>query len=323
MAEAIGRLERVRAREAWPHEARDFTPWLLANADALGEAIGMDLRLEQSEVAVGGFALDLLGVDEVTGETVIVENQLEGSDHNHLGQLLTYAGGVEPANIIWVAESFRPEHRAAMTWLNERTDEHTRFFAVEVAAVRIASSPFAPLFDVVVEPNDWQKQVRSASSAATRSDREETNRRFWQGWLEQMHVAAPGWTNARQARAQNWMNLPAGMSGVHYAAVITGKTVSIEIYIGTSDAALNVAYLEELERHRIAIDSGFGGEPAWQELDGKKACRIRLSSPASRADEKAWPEYQAWLVDHLLSLRAAIDGLGGLPTLLRNVSVSD
>ncbi len=138
-----------------------------------------------------------------------------------------------------------------------------------------------------------------------------------------MHAAAPGWTNARQTRAQNWMNLPAGMSGVHYAAVITSKTISIEIYIGTSYAALNVAYLEELERHRIAIDSGFGGEPVWQELDGKKACRIRLSSPASRWDETAWPEYQAWLVDHLLSLRAAIDGLGGLPNLLRKVSVSD
>lgn len=241
--ETFGRLERVRAREAWPHEARDFTPWLLANADALGAAIGMDLRLEQAEVPVGGFFLDLLGFDEGTGEQVIVENQLEGSDHYHLGQLLPYAGGLDPVNIVWVAESFRAAHRAALSWLNEHTDERTRFFVVEVAAARTGSSPFAPLFEAVVQPNDWQKQVRPASSSVGRTTRQETYRRFWAEWLEQLHVAAPGWTNARQALAQNWMSLPTGMSGFNYAAIISRTFVAVEIFFGDRDPDVNAARL--------------------------------------------------------------------------------
>ncbi len=140
----LGRLRAVATRQVWNHEARDFTPWLLSNADVLGEVLGMDLVMSQAERRVGGFSLDLIGTDEATGETVIVENQLDVSDHGHLGQILTYAGGTNPVNIVWIATSFREEHRAALEWLNERTDERTRFFAVEVSVVRIGDSAPAP-----------------------------------------------------------------------------------------------------------------------------------------------------------------------------------
>ncbi|WP_329791357.1 hypothetical protein V1227_05425 [Lentzea sp. DG1S-22] len=164
MINALGRLEPVNPRDVWTYEARDFTPWLLANAEALSEAVGMDLRLEAAEHRVGGFSLDLIGVDTATGDRVIVENQLEPSDHNHLGQILTYAGGTDPANVLWLATSFREEHRAALEWLNERTDEHTRFFGVRIEVVRIGTSPPAPLFTLVVQPNNWGKKVRASAT---------------------------------------------------------------------------------------------------------------------------------------------------------------
>jgi hypothetical protein len=141
-----------------------FTPWLLSNAQHLGEALGMELELTGAEHPVGSFSLDLIGRDLSTGERVIVENQLEKTDHGHLGQLLTYAAGVEDVtNIVWVAPTFQPEHRAALDWLNTRTDESTRFFGVEVSAVRISGSPYAPLFRLISQPNDWQKTIKSAS----------------------------------------------------------------------------------------------------------------------------------------------------------------
>lgn len=136
----VGRLRRVPAREVWPHEALDFTPWLLRNVDVLSDLLGMDLVLEVAEHPVGGFSLDLLGHDASTGEPVIVENQLEQSDHTHLGQILTYAAGTDPTTIVWLATSFREEHRAAVDWLNTRTNDETRFFAVQVEVVRIGDS---------------------------------------------------------------------------------------------------------------------------------------------------------------------------------------
>lgn len=163
----LGRLTPVPPREVWAHEALNFTPWLLANQDVLGEALGMDLELVTAEHPVGGFSLDLLGHDRATGDTVIVENQLEITDHIHLGQILTYAGGTDPKNIVWIAAAFREEHRAALDWLNTHTDEDTRFFGVEVRVVRIGDSEPAPMLRVVAQPNDWGKQVKRAASSAT------------------------------------------------------------------------------------------------------------------------------------------------------------
>ena len=158
MAE-LSRLRVVPVREVWRHEAHDFTQWMLDNADVLADVLGMDLELEAAEHPVGGFSLDLIGREVATGHVVIVENQLERSDHTHLGQILTYAGGTNPQTIVWCAPAFTEPHRAAIDWLNEHTDEETRFFAVEVAAVQIDDSRPAPMFKLVAQPNDWAKQV--------------------------------------------------------------------------------------------------------------------------------------------------------------------
>jgi hypothetical protein len=312
----LGRLERVSVREAWAHEAQDFTPWLLANASRLGEVLGMDLELKEAEHSVGDFSLDLMGEDTATGEAVIIENQLAKSDHSHLGQLLTYAGGTDAVNIVWIADEFRPEHRAALDWLNDRTNESTRFFAIEVSAVRIGDSPLAPLFEMIVQPNDWQKKVRSSTSGAPPSARRETYRAFWSQFLDAVHEVAPGWTNAKTPLAQNWMNLPAGVSNANYVAVFSKGGPRVEIYFSASRAALNAINFDRVLSHQKAIETAFGQPLEWDPLDGKKAARISLTRPGSIDDGSAWNEYVQWLVSNIVKLRNAIDGVGGLPAMM-------
>lgn len=140
----LGKLQPVEAKSVWAHEAHDFTPWLLENADALADVLGIDLELTINEHPVGGFSLDLLGKDLTHNCVLVVENQLVGTDHSHLGQLLTYAAGTEAATVVWVAAGFREEHRQALDWLNDLAGYRARFFGLEVRAVRIGDSARSP-----------------------------------------------------------------------------------------------------------------------------------------------------------------------------------
>ena len=157
----LGRLRKVDLREAWTSEPGDFTPWLALeeNLKLLGETIGIDLELESQEKDVGPFRADLLCKDTTSDSWVLIENQLERTDHSHLGQLLTYAAGLSAVTIVWIAERFTDEHRAAMDWLNEKTPEEINFFALEVELWRINDSAIAPKFNVVCKPNEWTRSV--------------------------------------------------------------------------------------------------------------------------------------------------------------------
>ena len=161
----LGRLIKVPLREFWDKEDRDFTPWLAdeENIGLLGETIGFDLEVEAQEKNVGPFRADILCKDTVTDSWVLIENQLERTDHSHLGQLLTYAAGLEAVTVVWIAEGFTDEHRAALDWLNEITDEKFSFFGLEIELWRIGDSPMAPKFNVVSHPNDWTKTVSRIS----------------------------------------------------------------------------------------------------------------------------------------------------------------
>jgi len=312
----IGRLSRTRARDVWAHEAGDFTPWLLENADALGEVLGMDLDLTEAEHDVGRFSLDLIGSDTATGETVIIENQLEKSDHNHLGQILTYAGGTDATNVVWIADEIQSEHRAALDWLNERTDERTRFFAVEISAVRIADSAFAPLFEVVVQPNDWQKVVRSTTSAGGQSKTKEMYRRFWSLYLEKLHDQYPGWTNTRKALPQSWMTFPLGVSEVKLGVVATRDYLRVELYFASPSSDVNEANFHRVLAHRATIEQSFQHALEWDSLEGKKSCRVSYARAGGVSDESDWNDQVHWLVDAAGRLRAAVDAAGGMPKIV-------
>ena len=178
----LGRLEKVELRTAWSSESGDFTPWLAMdeNLELLGDTIGLDLELEAQEKSVGPFRADILCKETTTGNWVLIENQLERTDHTHLGQLLTYAAGLEAVNIVWVAERFTEEHRATLDWLNEITDDRFNFFGLEVELWRIGGSNMAPKFNVVSKPNDWTKTI---SGAAAHFQSAELNERK-QLWVE-------------------------------------------------------------------------------------------------------------------------------------------
>ena len=163
----LGKVDSVDVRTIWPNEARDFTPWLASHLDLLGDALGMDLKLVRLEAGVGDFSLDILAQERLTRERVVIENQLAGTDHSHLGQILTYAAGHDARTVIWVTPRFREEHRAAMDWLNRWTPEEIAFYGVEVSAIRIGKSLPAPEFRPVAVPNDWSKRTRRTAAASS------------------------------------------------------------------------------------------------------------------------------------------------------------
>jgi hypothetical protein len=164
----LGRLPKAELREAWSSEASDFTPWLAQeeNLSLLGEAIGIELELDSQEKEVGPFRADILCKDTATGNWVLIENQLERTDHSHLGQLLTYAAGLNAVTVVWIAAHFTEEHRATLDWLNERTDEKINLFGLEVELWRIGDSPIAPKFNIISQPNNWSRTVQQAAAGS-------------------------------------------------------------------------------------------------------------------------------------------------------------
>lgn len=318
-APSLGRLLPIAAREVWPDEALDFTPWLLDNVDVLSDLLGMDLVLDEAEHPVGGFRLDLKGYDEATGGVVIVENQLAMSDHAHLGQIITYAAGTDPTTIVWVATGFRPEHRAAIDWLNQRTDESTRVFGVVIHVVRIGDSAPAPNFELVAQPNDWEKEVKKATSTSggTVSARSLMLREFWDVVLERIRTEHPTWTHAR-TNGQSWLNITTGLSRVVISLSWTRSGLVAQVYFDSPDADLNSARFLALEAQRPAFDSALGLPAQWDPMDGLKAARVIVRSEyESLEDREHWPSMADWLTATASRFRVALDAIGGVAQLDR------
>ena len=160
----LGKIENFDIRQIWPNEASDFTPWLAENLDLLGEELGLELELDRTEAPVGNFSLDILARDANSNAIVAIENQIAVTDHIHLGQLLTYAAGQDAGVVIWVSTEFRDEHKAALDWLNQRTEDSLEFYGVEIGAVKIGNSLPAPLFRLAAVPNSWSKQVKATAT---------------------------------------------------------------------------------------------------------------------------------------------------------------
>ncbi len=173
----FGMLTDVSLRAAWPNEAHDFTPWLADNLGRLSEVIGVPLETETTEAPVGEFAGDILATGP-DGQSVLIENQLEASDHSHLGQIMTYLAGLDARIVVWITRDFTEPHLSAIQWLNRHTDDEFSFFAVRLRVVRITDSPLAPIFEIVAQPNRWERQVRRESTGA-RAENVKTYRQFW------------------------------------------------------------------------------------------------------------------------------------------------
>ena len=307
---SLGRLEFINPRDVWPDEARHFTPWLLDNADYLEQVLGIDIELERSEHPVGPFSLDLFGRDITNGCKLIIENQLEITDHRHLGQLLTYAAGTDGLTIVWVAPAFRDEHRDALDYLNKISVGEARFFGVKLRVAVIGDSDPAPDLELVSQPSDWRAQVKTQrTSAESRSDGELSESRhaylsFWTQYLERLHAQHPGITNVRTPPAKNWLTLNyARRLNITGAFVSTGE-VRCELYIDTGSEEVNHQLFDALEQHRGEIEQMVGSELLWDRLEGRRSCRISLAKPGRAIDDDITPHLE-WLMDSHLKFRAA------------------
>lgn len=314
----ISNLIPVNIRSVWPTEPHDFTPWLLDNSELLSDTLGLQIELEDREHSVGAFSLDLIGTVIGSEQVVIVENQFGPTDHTHLGQIMTYAGGTAPAVIIWIAESFREEHRAALDWLNLNTPTDIKFFGVALGAVRMkdgAANLVAPRLDLVCKPNDWEKLARQDAASGGGDGVSPRNALYKQFWTKFEEAAKErGWTNGT-APAANWWTLSTTKPGYSWTVSFMQGGCRSELYIDTGDKLTNEFLASQLAARQPQLSDAFGeGEVLLQYLPDNKACRLetRLAGPVI-TDRDVWDEVLAWLVDTQVRLRAAVSATGGLP----------
>lgn len=303
MATELGTLTEVDLRRVWSDEARDFTPWLKENIERLNQVLGLDIEITEREGAVGSFAVDLVGKDLGSGHTVIIENQLEPTDHTHLGQLLTYAAGRGAKIVVWISPQFRDEHRQALDWLNENTRQDQAFFGVEIKLVRIDDSRPAPLFKLVSQPNEWQK----TGARTPISPRAEAYQAFWETFLQRLRERAPGFTHAQKGLPQSWYNIGAGRSGFAYGGAFRlGGRFAVELYIDTGDKDKNKAFFDRLHGQRNSIEQELNMTLSWERLDDARASRIATYREGTiDSTEAELDELRNWAVATLIKFREA------------------
>ena len=318
----LGHLQDVELRRIWPGEASDFTPWLLENASLLEDALGIDVELTVAEHEVGDFSLDLLGTDLSNDVPLIVENQLEATDHGHLGQLLTYAAGTDAGTIVWIAREFREEHREVLDWLNELSDDRTRFFGIRLRVLQIGDSDPAPFLELVANPNDWQKQIRSsARQSGDQTERQRLYQQFWATYLDRLRGEHPSWTAARRPPKTNWMDQPATVDGAHfYVSFARGEQLRHGLYIDSGDGETNDAVFAAIESRRDALNAAYGRELAFEALPNRRAALIADYSNGSIEHTTEHDGYIDWFFDAGIRLRRAL-GAVEVPAITDDAAV--
>ncbi len=299
----LGKLARIELRGIWSSESSHFTPWLAQeeNLLTLGETLGLELELEAQEKAVGPFRADILCKDIGTNAWVLIENQPERTDHSHLGQLPTYASGLEAVTIVWIAARFTDAHRSTLDWLNRITDETFRFFGVEVELWRVGASPAAPRFNIVSKPNNWNKLVTQAAQAI--DDAELTGTRalqlaYWAALGTALMARGGPLARERKAQPQSLMSYSIGRSGFGLKASMSRpkRQIRAELYLSNPNAK---AFFHLLHAQKAPIEAELGYSVNWEELSGKDT---RISVPLDDTDpedQSDWPRQQEWLVARL------------------------
>ena len=292
---SLSKLKKVELREAWPHEAHDFTKWLALeeNLRLLGDELGFDIKLTQIEAEVGDFNVDILAEEENTGKKIIIENQLEITNHDHLGKIITYASGYDAEVVIWVVKDVREEHRRAIDWLNEHTDESTEFYLVKIELWQIDNSPYAHKFEIISKPNDWAKTVKDSVGTGELTQTKIKQLEFWNGLKDyakknnsklRFHKSAP----------QHWNSMSIGSNDAHISLTINSREnlFAVELYISNNKEL----YAHLLEK-KDTIEQELGEKLEWMELPGKKASRIKASYQGDFSKEDQWETSFFWLLN--------------------------
>lgn len=296
----LGRLVQVDLRKIWNDEARDFTPWLAGedNLALLGETIGIDLELKAQEKSVGPFRADILCKNTVTNDWVLIENQLEKTDHIHLGQLLTYGAGLEAVTIVWIAEHFTDEHRATLDWLNEITDEKFNFFGLEIELWQIGESPIAPRFNIVSKPNDWSRTISEIANNPDLTPVKQLQLEYWTKFRDFLHdrdsILKP-----QKPLPQSWTNFALGRTHFGLSAQVNTRDNKIGVAIGLGGPNAK-PHFAILQHEKEAIEKGIGEKLTWKNSEDNKTCGISLSKDdAALTNQENWPEQFHWLQEKL------------------------
>lgn len=301
MSNYIGRLEEVNIRELWSHEQYDFSKWLAKeeNIELLNDTVGLTLTDVDKEVYVGSYRCDLVAVDETTGIRIIIENQLESTNHDHLGKIITYASGLDASVVIWIVKEAREEHRSAIEWLNNNMSKGISFFLLEIHAYKIGNSLPAPMFKVIEQPNEFIKSnKRIRDSELTKTEAMRLN-----FWTEFNHLLLENGKpfNARKATTDHWYDVALGTSEAHITITLVNKdgNVGVEVYITD-----NKDLFDRLFSHREEIEDRLGFEMEWERLDDKKASRIKYYIPGLDFDNQGnFPELMHEIIKKVLIVR--------------------
>ena len=307
----FGQLRRIGLRDIWRNEATDFTPWLAENLSSLGEVLGMELELLEREAPVGGFSLDILARDVGRNHLVIIENQITATDHDHLGKLLTYAAGYDARTIIWIAESLREEHRQALDWLNQYTNEQIEFYGVEIEIFQIDDSRPVYHFRLVAFPNNWRKSNTRTNENGP-SKRAMAYQSFFQELIDELRDRYH-FTSAKVGQPQNWYSFASGYSGIVYGInFCLGKQVRAELYIDRGDKLVNESVFEKLRTRKDFLEKEFGEALEWEPLEDRRACRIAVYRPGSIDDDsQTLRELKEWSIQQLLRLKQVFGSILG------------
>ena len=304
MIDTIGKITKVPIREVWKDEAKDFTPWLFNNLDILADELGCgNLTPIEREKKVGTFSADISAEDE-SGQGVVIENQLERTDHDHLGKILTYVSNLDAKKAIWISDNPKEEHVTAVEWLNKNVSD-AHFYLVKIEIYKIGESKPAPRFTVITGPNATIDLVRGEKNRDT--ERHKQNHKFWTQLLEKSNKKTIRFKNI-SPRKDAWVSAGAGKRGLGFVYTVGKEAVGAELYIdwGKDSAQKNKQIFDALDLRKSEIEKSFGEKLDWERLDDGRASRIRKRIKTDQfTNEKEWPELQDMMVDAMTSLEQA------------------
>ena len=298
----LGKLEEVDIRKVWPHEQYDFSKWLATeeNIKELGDALNLSLTDVETEKFVGNYRCDILCKDEITGKMVLIENQLEPTNHDHLGKIITYASGLDAAVVVWIVASARDEHASAIEWLNKHTDDEISFFLVEVHAYKIGDSDPAPQFKIIEQPNDFVKIVKAVSKNSDMNESQKNRLEFWTQFNEVVDSQGKPF-NKRKATTDHWYNVAIGSSDASISIDLVNKEHKIRVSLWIND---NKDIFDALFQRKDEIETALGFGLEWNRLDNKKAsyiCTYIKGLDFKKQDN--YPMLMEQIVDLVLKMR--------------------
>lgn len=306
MNNKLGKLTKVDLREIWKNEEYDFSHWLAEeeNLAQLSDEIGIPIRLLEKEAGVGKYSADILGEEEGTGRKIIIENQLEKTNHEHLGKIITYAAGHDASIVIWIFEDIGEEHRNAIDWLNENTGDDRLFFAVKIEGWRIDNSNPAPKFQIICKPNEWAKVVKRSSGSKDLGETDLKKLAFWTK-LKSYALEKKVSLFRQTPRPQHWYDITIGSSDAHIVLTMNTREnlLGCEIYIND-----NKPLFEFLRGQKEVIENQLKGKLEW--IEATKACRIvQRKDNADIDDEANITVLFDWLIDRATAFHAVFGPL--------------